>query len=245
MQARRVLPEVLDSLHSQDPLAIRARRDLRTVHRAMGTRRILLRALGKLRSTWPTDRPLRVLELGAGDGSQMLDVARSVSPDWPAVELTLLDRQALLRPATQQAYRALGWNAQACVGDVFDVGLWRSDPAHAAVRRWDLVVVNLFLHHFQDAPLLGLLADIAGSADRVLVCEPRRAGMAWLGSHLIGLLGVNAVTREDAVLSVQAGFCAQEISDLWPAANPTWCLREYPAGLFSQVFSAQRLVLAP
>jgi hypothetical protein len=244
MQARRVIPEVLDSLHYQDPDALRARRDLRTVHRAMGTRHILLRALGRLRCTWPTNRPLRVLEIGAGDGTQLLEVARCLQPAWPAVELTLLDRQALISPATQQAYRALGWNARPCVGDVLNVALWRSDPVHADVQRWDLVLANLFLHHFHDAPLRSLLADIAASSDRVLACEPRRAGLAWAGSHLIGLLGVNAVTREDAVLSVQAGFCAQEISDLWPAANPTWCLREAPAGLFSQVFSAQRLGLA-
>jgi hypothetical protein len=244
MQARRVLPEVLDSLHSQDPIALRARRDLRTVHRAMGTRRILLQAIARLRRTWPTERPLRVLELGAGDGTQLLEVARCLQPAWPVVELTLLDRQALLSPSTQQAYRALGWNAQPCIGDVFDVALWRSDPDHAPVRRWDLVLVNLFLHHFHDAPLLSLLTDVAASSDRVLACEPRRARLAWAGSHLIGLLGVNAVTRTDAVLSVQAGFCAQEISDLWPAGNPAWCLREYPAGLFSQVFSAQRRGLA-
>jgi hypothetical protein len=211
----------------------------------MGTRRILLRALANLRCTWPTDRPLRVLELGAGDGTQLLEVARSLQPRWPSVELTLLDRQALLSPATKQAYRALGWQALACVGDVFDVALWRCDPSFAPVQRWDLVLVNLFLHHFDDAPLQGLLAAMAASADHVLACEPRRAHLAWLGSHLIGVLGVNAVTREDAVLSVQAGFAAQEISNLWPAANPTWCLREYPAGLFSQVFSAQRLGLAP
>jgi hypothetical protein len=243
MQARRVLPELLDSLSCHDPAAIQARRDLRIVHSAMGTRRVLLRALSALRTTWPTDRPLRVLELGAGDGSQLLEVARTLQPSWPAVELTLLDRQDLLSPATQHAYRALGWNAVACVGDVFDAALWRSDPAQAAVRRWDLVLVNLFLHHFHAAALRGLLRDVAASSDRVLACEPRRARLAWVGSHLVGLLGVQAVTRTDAVLSVQAGFCAQEISDLWPSANPTWCLREYPASLFSQVFSAQRLGL--
>jgi predicted nicotinamide N-methyase len=245
MQARLVLPEVLDSLHSHDPMAVQSRRDLRTVHRAMGTRRILLRALAKLRNTWPTHRPLRLLELGAGDGTQLLEVARTLKPGWPAVELTLLDQQPLLSPTTKEAYRALGWNAQACVGDVFDVALWRSDPAFATVRRWDLVLVNLFLHHFDDAPLHGLLSHMAASADRVLACEPRRAKLALWGSRLIGVLGVNAVTRTDAVLSVQAGFRGQEISDRWPAANPTWCLREYPAGMFSQVFSAQRLELAP
>lgn len=245
MQARRVLPEVLDSLPCQDLAAKQARRDLRTVHRAMGTRRILLLALGSLRHAWPIDRPLRVLELGAGDGTLLLDVARGLRPPWSAVELMLLDRQPLLRPATQQAYRALGWNAVACVGDVLDVALWRSDPAQPTVMRWDLVLVNLFLHHFQDASLRALLADVAASTDRLLACEPRRARLAWAGSHLIGLLGVNAVTREDAVLSVQAGFCAQELSALWPAANATWCLSEYPAGLFSQVFSAQRQGLPP
>lgn len=245
MQARHVMPEMLDSLDCHAPLAMRARRDLRVVHRAMGTRRILLRALGKLHSPWPANRPLRVLELGAGDGSQLLEVARCLKPRWPAVELTLLDRQDLLSPTTLQAYRALGWDAQACVGDALDVALWRSDPAHAAVRRWDLVLVNLFLHHFHDAPLRGLLGDMAASSDRVLACEPRRARLAWAGSHLIGLLGVHAVTRTDAVLSVQAGFRAREISNLWPTASPTWCVREYPAGLFSQVFSAQRLGLVP
>jgi hypothetical protein len=124
---------------------------------------------------------------------------------------------------------------------VQDVPLWRSDPVHADVKRWDLVLANLFLHHFQDAELRPLLGDIAASSDRVLACEPRRARMALAGSHLIGALGVNAVTRTDAVLSVRAGFCAQELSNLWPAANPTWCLREYPAGFFSHVFSAHRL----
>jgi hypothetical protein len=243
MQVRCVLPEALDTLPALDPQAVRARRDLRRVHRAMGTRRILLRALGNLRGHWPSGRPLRVLELGAGDGTQMLEVARALQPAWPAVELTLLDRQALLHPATRQAYRALGWQAQACVGDVQHLALWRSDPVYGALQRWDLVIVNLFFHHFQDAALAQLLSAVAASADRVLACEPRRARLAWAGSHLIGLLGVDAVTRSDAVLSVQAGFRAQELSNLWPAANPTWCLREYPAGLFSQVFSAQRVEL--
>jgi predicted nicotinamide N-methyase len=213
MRARRVLPEVLDALHCDDPGAQRARRDLCTVHRAMGTQRSLLRAFANLRNTWPTNRPLRVLELGAGDGTQLLEVARNLRPAWPSVELTLLDRQPLLSLATKQAYRALGWKARACVGDVLDTALWRSDPAHAAVRRWDLVLANLFLHHFEDAPLLGLLTAVAASADRVLACEPRRARLALAGSRLVGLLGVNAVARTDAVLSVQAGFCAQELSD--------------------------------
>jgi hypothetical protein len=191
---------------------------------------------------------LRVLELGAGDGRQLLAVARRLQPRWPAVELTLLDRQALVTQQTQQSYAALGWNVQTCIGDALDAALWRSQPPWAGVQRWDLVLANLFLHHFADAPLRTLLADIAASTDCLLACEPRRAPLAWAGSRLVGLLGVNQVTRTDAVLSVQAGFSGRELSALWPtagSAEASWRLREYPAGLFSQVLAAQRVERAP
>jgi hypothetical protein len=66
-----------------------------------------------------------------------------------------------------------------------------------------------------------------------------------LGSYLIGLIGANAVTREDAVLSVRAGFAGNELSALWPVEHGGWNLREYAAGLFSHCFLATRGRAAP
>ena len=43
-----------------------------------------------------------------------------------------------------------------------------------------------------------------------------------MGSHLTGVIGANAVTREDAVLSVHAGFNGIELSALWPAFGERW-----------------------
>ena len=51
---------------------------------------------------------LQVLELGAGDGSLMLAVARALLGERPAVELTLLDRQHLLTATTVPDYEAAG-----------------------------------------------------------------------------------------------------------------------------------------
>ena len=45
---RTVLPEELDSLGPDDPSAIRSRRDLQRVHRAMATCSVLTRELGAL-----------------------------------------------------------------------------------------------------------------------------------------------------------------------------------------------------
>jgi hypothetical protein len=200
-------------------------------------------------------RPLRVLELGAGDGTLLLGVARSLDSRWPAVELTLLDRQSLVEPSTVDAYAACGWRVTPRVVDVFE---WArsagADPALPAasmsigartrpepIPPWDLIVANLFLHHFEGPALIMLLVAIEAQGARFFACEPRRATLAWFGSHLIGALGANAVTREDAVLSVQAGFCDRELSALWPQQARPWRLREYPAGLFSHCLQARRV----
>ena len=105
---RVVSAEALDGLTEADPAAMRSRRDLRRVHVAMGTRRVVLRALREMPTLQQRRTPLRVLELGAGDGSLMLGVARSLGPLWREVGFTLLDRQALVEPATVAAYARLG-----------------------------------------------------------------------------------------------------------------------------------------
>ncbi len=234
---RRVEPEVLDELQADDPRAVRARRDLQRVNRAMATRSIFLRALREIASPRAPGRPARILELGCGDGTLLLGVAGRLGPAWAPVELTVLDRQELVAPATIAAYGALDWRVRSEVADVFD---W-VDSLGRTPDRYDLIVANLFLHHFEPAPLQRLLAGIAGACDAFFACEPRRAPLALAGSHLIGALGVNAVTREDAVLSVHAGFRGTELGALWPADAADWKLREFGAGLFSHCLLAQRL----
>ena len=241
---RTVLPEVLDGLAADDLDAQRSRRDLQRVHRAMGTRATLLRALRALplaraRSASPV--PLRVLELGAGDGSLLLGVARSLQGEWPAVAVTLLDRLPLLTAATAAQYALAGWTATAEVDDALDWARRANDERSSGqtAPRFDLIVANLFLHHFKGAELALLLAAVAGNSEHFVACEPRRAWLAWAGSHLVGALGANAVTRGDAVLSVHAGFRDRELQESWQAQTG-WHLSETGAGLFSHCFVASR-----
>ena len=110
-----------------------------------------------------------------------------------------------------------------------------------APPRWDLIVANLFLHHFEGEQLARLVPAIAKKSDRLLACEPRRDWLALVGSHLTGMIGANAVTREDAVLSVHAGFsgeraqCAVARSGRRPGES-----QERAAGPFSHCFCAER-----
>ena len=237
---RIVAAETLDGLAEDDPAAMRSRRDLQRIHRLMGTRGIMARALQQLLASRTATAPLRLLELGAGDGSLMLGVARTLGTQWSAVEITLLDRQDLVTRSTLDSYARFGWTATPQVIDVFDWASSRSQTLDEPNPHWDVIVANLFLHHFEGQQLATLLAAIESRAQRFLACEPRRAGLALAGSHLVGAIGANAVTREDAVLSVHAGFTGKELSALWPGDLSFWTLNESSAGLFSHCLLAER-----
>ena len=228
--ARRVEQELLDGLAAEDPRARRSRNDLQRIHRAMATLPIVERALDRGTSGF---EPRTLLELGAGDGSLMLRLAQKRAVGWPNVRVTLLDRLNLVAPQTLDGIRETGWTPTVVAMDVFDWLAQRDDS------RWDVVLANLFVHHFASGELRRLFAGIAARTCVFLCCEPRRSALALAGSHMVGLLGAGPVTRQDAVSSVHAGFRARELSSLWPTKRD-WAVSEFSAGLFSHCFLAVR-----
>ena len=110
----------------------------------------------------------------------------------------------------------------------------------AAAATYDVQIANLFLHHFREAQLTGLLRAAARSARVFIALEPRRSARSLLFSRLLWIIGCNHVTRHDAVVSVRAGFAGRELSRLWPA-DQSWTLQERPVGWFSHLFIAHRM----
>jgi 2-polyprenyl-3-methyl-5-hydroxy-6-metoxy-1,4-benzoquinol methylase len=138
---RRVEPEWLDRLTADDPRARRTRHDLRRINRAMATLSIVVDGIDRLCGAMP---PRTILDLGAGDGSLMLRVAKQRKTRWPNVAVTLLDRQPSIDALTLAGIRATGWSPEVVTADVHE---WIAAPATA---HWDLVVANLFIHHFDE-----------------------------------------------------------------------------------------------
>jgi hypothetical protein len=226
---RTVQPELLDALPADAPEAAGARRDLRRLNRLMGHARIVRRQL--LRTTGPV--PRRVAELGAGDGSFSLRLAERWAPDWSTGRLLLVDRRPAVSAETVRRLARMGWETDVIEADVFD---WLSGSGGTPA---DLMISNLFLHHFDPAELRRLLRLVAGCTERFIACEPRRTSFALAAARLVGWIGCNGITRHDAPVSVRAGFHGPELTTLWPQ-DGTWELDERPAGLFSHAFSAAR-----
>jgi hypothetical protein len=226
--ARCVEPEWLDVLDPEDPRASRSREDLQRVNRVMRNAAILMRAVQKANC-----RPQLIVELGAGDGTFLLRVLQQQTLGWQGGKIIFVDRQSIVTKHTREAFSLLGWDVDTAEADVLT---WLPHDSPDSI---DLMIANLFLHHFHNPQLVGLLSSAATRTSLFVACEPRRSYSALAGSRLLGLIGCNDVSRHDATISVRAGFADHELSSLWPPSSP-YRLEEYEAGLFSHCFVAQR-----
>jgi len=220
---RIVKPETLDTLPPDDPGALRSRRDLRRINAWMGNVGIMAATLKENYS----GAPKQITELGAGDGNFLLQVAQASR--LRGLNATLLDLQKNVPAQTLAEFSKCGWRAEAVVADVFD---WPQ-------METEVVVANLFLHHFEDGELRELFRTIAARAKLFIAVEPHRFHFPFPCAQILRLIGCGKITRHDAEASIAAGFVRKEISALWPDKTGWW-LAERRAGLFSHLFVARK-----
>lgn len=228
---RVIETEWLDTLSPADGRAIQSRNDLFLVNNLMGHVGILVRAL--LRS-WNSGTPVSLLDLGSGDGRLMLAVARRLTPRWPNVSVTLLDRQGQRDDSIEAEFLALSWRTTSVTSDALD--FLQNSPA----VQFDIVLANLFLHHLGEEKIVTLFNRTAEMSRLFVAVEPRRSWLSQTASQNLWIIGCNAVTRHDAEISVRAGFRDKELSRLWPGNIGKWVTYEDRTGLFSHCFIAQR-----
>src|SRR5262245_8712680 len=116
LTVRRVLPELLDELPAEDPLANASRRDLRRINALMFHAAIMASLLRR----HVVGRPTRILDIGGGDGTFMLAVARRLAKYWPNVELIILDRADFVAGQRQKDFARLRWQMKTISCDVLD-----------------------------------------------------------------------------------------------------------------------------
>lgn len=191
-------PEILDELPADHPEAVRSRGDLRRINALMGNFRWIRRVLGGL----PVELRRSMIEIGSGDGGFLETIGEEVGT------VTGID----LAPRPKGLRDGIDWVR----GDVF-----LSLPGVGGER--DVLVANLFLHHFEDGRL-EQLGPLLRRFKALCISEPWRSRTALAGGYALFPF-VNRVTRHDMPVSIRAGFVPGELPRLLGLGSE-WHARE-------------------
>jgi SAM-dependent methyltransferase len=199
LSVRATDPEGLDLGVPPDE-ALRSLSDLRLVNRWLGNRaRFVSAVLPYLRSS---ARP-RLLDVGCGSGDVPVLLRRALGGRLAAVgaDIKLLH----LHAAPAELLRV--------VADV------RALPF--APGSFDVVTASLFLHHFDQSALPGLLRSLFTLARRALVVNDlRRARVPYVfGKVAFPLLFKSRVSVEDGLISIRSSFREDELRAAFSAAG--------------------------
>ena len=184
---RTIEPELLDALADDHPDALASRRDLLKVNWIMGNHHWMLRTLKKERK--PGER---ICEIGAGDGALSRKIVQNAicSP----TELHAVDLASQPKNWPQGAT----WHQ----GDLFATQL----------PDCEILIANLFLHHFRPEQLAQLGARLSPVTRLILAAEPARYRIHQITGGVISrLLRMHYVTRYDMQVSIRAGFRCDEL----------------------------------
>ena len=202
LRQRQLQAELMDDPSLDRNEHARALRGLARIHRFTLTPQLLWR---ELRSNLePTSRPLRILDVGCSDGWLSRQVVRLARRQGWKIELIGCDFSSQALQMFAAAARSDGLESQ-----LMQVDLLQQDiPCQA-----DVVLNSLFLHHFPDDQIVGLLRKLAGAASKLLLVEDLlRTRLGWYYCQFgVHLLSRSRVVHVDGPLSVRAAFSLTEM----------------------------------
>lgn len=217
MNTRVVEPELLETLPDDHPDAIRGREDLLLVNGIMGNHRWIERTLQRYyQPGW------RITEIGAGDGAlscRLWQKGLCESKDLHAFDL---------------AARPVSWPADArwTQGDLFEQPLPDTE----------VLIANLFLHHFKDPQLTVLGSRLSNKTRLILAAEPARYRMhTILGRLFCSIAELHPITRYDMQVSIRGGFRSRELVTAL-GLGPEWECQTHDTLLGGNRFLAYRTI---
>lgn len=152
----------------------------------------------------PQPGPIRILDVGYGDGDMLRAIARWARKRDRRVELVGIDLNPRSAPAAQGSTPA-----------DMAVDYRTGDYADLAGEEWDVILSSLVAHHMTHDQLVDFLRFMDREAARGwLINDLHRHGFAWMGFPLLArLMRWHPIVRHDGQLSIARSYRPDE----WPA----------------------------
>jgi hypothetical protein len=186
-----------------DPDEIEASfRFIRVVNRRLGGISSLIAVLEQRRSSWPTDRPFRWLDVATGAADIPLAVDAWATERGLAIECVGLDK---LPACLAVGQRAVAGHPRIAIVEGDALTLDQAFPPGG----FDLVHAAMFLHHLVDPDVERVLAAMGAVGGTVVWNDLLRSAWSRVAIR-VATLGLSKFLRDDAILSVEKGFTAAE-----------------------------------
>ena len=176
---------------------------LAVINRWLGGNSVTLGGLKELLEDLPTSVPLRILDLGCGNGDLLRVVAKWGRKTGRPLELIGIDGNAFTVNYAQELshdFPEISYRAEMIPSPFL------------AEANYDVVLCTLFLHHFTTEDLQNLLMLLSKQAKTgIVINDLHRSRIAYFLFNLITLFIPNRMVREDGLTSILRGFKKQEL----------------------------------
>ncbi len=201
LSARSLAEEQMDAAELDPATYARVLADLAQVNTLTMARRPTIRFLDRVRAG---NAPIKILDVGYGDGDMLRAIAAWAARRGVKVELVGID----LNPKSVAV-------AQAATPPGMAIDYRTGDYADLAEQGWDVILSSLVAHHMTHDQLITFLRFMAREAQRGwLVNDLHRHGFAYLGYPLLArIMGWHRIVRQDGQLSIARSYRPGE----WPA----------------------------
>jgi hypothetical protein len=224
-EQRSCEPEFLDHPDCDPVLAAASYRFMALVNRLFGGVRSVRRFVAAEARALPLGgQPLRILDLGSGSCDIPLAVSRWARRHGFSVHFTCLELSAAaIQSARARLERAGDQTVELVQADAF---------TYTPAAEFDCAVASMFLHHFTDTQIQGLVQRLPTFVRRsLLINDLRRSRLAHLGAVPLTVYAPQGV-RHDAQLSIRRGFTAGDlrrildrVEGISAKVEPAWLFR--------------------
>lgn len=191
--------EIMDDLEMRGEELEKTLLDLDKVNRWLGGNEITLEGVEKLLKSCCYTRPIKIIDVGCGNGTILKEVAELGRKRGDRLELLGIDANAHAMDIARKnlsGYPEVSFKAM----DVFSEDFKAQEA--------DIILCTLTLHHFSDEQIVDLMKVFTSMAGLgVVVNDLRRSKMAYYLFQLFCFVfGIRKINRKDGLTSILRSF---------------------------------------
>jgi 2-polyprenyl-3-methyl-5-hydroxy-6-metoxy-1,4-benzoquinol methylase len=190
--------EIMDDMTMEGKELRRTLDLLASINLWLGGNSLTLDGIKKILESHPREKPVRIVDLGCGNGDMLRQLQRFGVKSGYQFELIGIDanRDSIAYAEELSASMAnLSFKTLNIFSEEFEE------------LEYDIAIATLFMHHFSDREITKLVSDIkAKSRMGVLINDLHRSEMAYALFWLLSLFFRNKVARNDGLVSIRKAF---------------------------------------